>query len=114
MSEGRFIAANAGWYMMPDFETNYPYGLKNSGLGLADLLCRTRDGTAGVDGRGAGMDAGPLAADSCVYRQRGREPQGWAGGRVQCAATQRDAGQSRAVWSACELPGRVAAASETA
>lgn len=26
----RYIAANAGWYTMPDFETQYPYGLKGS------------------------------------------------------------------------------------
>lgn len=26
------IAANAGWYTMPDFQTAFPYGLKDSGL----------------------------------------------------------------------------------
>jgi pimeloyl-ACP methyl ester carboxylesterase len=29
----RYIAANAGWYMMPDFSADYPYGLNHSGLG---------------------------------------------------------------------------------
>ncbi len=29
----RFIAANAGWYTMPDFSIEYPYGLKGSGIG---------------------------------------------------------------------------------
>ncbi len=28
----QFIAANAGWYTMPDFSVGYPYGLKNSGI----------------------------------------------------------------------------------
>ncbi len=28
----RFIAANAGWYTMPDFSVEYPYGLGNAGI----------------------------------------------------------------------------------
>lgn len=28
----RYLAANAGWYTMPDFDTAYPYGLKDSGI----------------------------------------------------------------------------------
>jgi poly(3-hydroxybutyrate) depolymerase len=32
-----FIAANAGWYTMPDFAVEYPYGLKNSGIVEQDL-----------------------------------------------------------------------------
>jgi pimeloyl-ACP methyl ester carboxylesterase len=28
----RYLAANAGWYMMPDFDTPYPYGLNGAGL----------------------------------------------------------------------------------
>ena len=28
----KFIAANAGWYMMPDFGVEYPYGFKGSGI----------------------------------------------------------------------------------
>ena len=28
----RYIAANAGWYMMPDLSIGFPYGFKNSGL----------------------------------------------------------------------------------
>jgi len=35
------VAANAGWYTMPDFEIEFPYGLKNSGAtveGLAQSL----------------------------------------------------------------------------
>jgi len=31
------VAANAGWYMMPEFETNFPYGLKGSGLSAESL-----------------------------------------------------------------------------
>jgi poly(3-hydroxybutyrate) depolymerase len=31
------VAANAGWYTMPDFEVGFPYGLKNSGTGQAGL-----------------------------------------------------------------------------
>jgi pimeloyl-ACP methyl ester carboxylesterase len=31
------ILANAGWYTMPDFGVDYPYGLSNSGVG-ADVL----------------------------------------------------------------------------
>ena len=33
----KFIAANAGWYTMPDFDIEYPYGLENSGID-ADAL----------------------------------------------------------------------------
>jgi poly(3-hydroxybutyrate) depolymerase len=33
----QFIAANAGWYTMPDFSVEYPYGLKNSGIAEGDL-----------------------------------------------------------------------------
>lgn len=28
----RYIAANAGWYTLPDFETAYPYGLDGAGV----------------------------------------------------------------------------------
>ncbi len=28
----KFIAANAGWYTLPDFSIDYPYGLKGSGI----------------------------------------------------------------------------------
>jgi len=31
------VAANAGWYLMPDFAVEYPYGLKNSGINAAQL-----------------------------------------------------------------------------
>ncbi len=31
------VAANAGWYMMPELESNFPYGLKGSGL-TAEIL----------------------------------------------------------------------------
>lgn len=31
------VAANAGWYTMPEFGTAFPYGLRGSGLGPADL-----------------------------------------------------------------------------
>ncbi|HZD41597.1 MAG TPA: hypothetical protein VE131_12805 [Terriglobales bacterium] len=37
----RAVAANAGWYTMPDFEIEFPYGLKNSAVtekGLAKSL----------------------------------------------------------------------------
>jgi pimeloyl-ACP methyl ester carboxylesterase len=37
------VAANAGWYTMPDFTVAFPYGLKNSGLlesGLREALSR--------------------------------------------------------------------------
>ncbi len=33
----RFIAANAGWYTLPDFDVRYPYGLLDSGLDESDL-----------------------------------------------------------------------------
>ena len=32
-----FIAANSGWYTMPEFDTKYPYGLGGSGLDTAAL-----------------------------------------------------------------------------
>jgi pimeloyl-ACP methyl ester carboxylesterase len=28
----RFIAANAGWYTLPDFDTAYPYGLQDAAI----------------------------------------------------------------------------------
>jgi poly(3-hydroxybutyrate) depolymerase len=31
------VAANAGWYMMPDFDVRFPYGLKGSGINAAKL-----------------------------------------------------------------------------
>jgi pimeloyl-ACP methyl ester carboxylesterase len=31
------VAANAGWYLMPEFETKFPYGLKGSGLSAESL-----------------------------------------------------------------------------
>lgn len=33
----RYIAANAGWYTLPDFVRDYPYGLKNSTIDEATL-----------------------------------------------------------------------------
>ncbi len=33
----RIVAANAGWYMLPDFATAFPYGLKNTPVTEADL-----------------------------------------------------------------------------
>ncbi len=34
---GIAIAANAGWYTLPDFKADYPYGLRNSGAGRNHL-----------------------------------------------------------------------------
>lgn len=34
---GKLISANAGAYMLPDFATEHPYGLKGSGVSEADL-----------------------------------------------------------------------------
>lgn len=31
------LAANAGWYLMPDFAVNFPYGLKGSGISAIHL-----------------------------------------------------------------------------
>ncbi len=33
----RYIAANAGWYTMPDFNTPYPYGLAGAGVDVEAL-----------------------------------------------------------------------------
>ena len=33
----RFLPANAGWYTMPDLETDYPYGLKGTGVTAEQL-----------------------------------------------------------------------------
>ncbi len=33
----RVVAANAGWYVLPDFSAAFPYGLKNTPLTEADL-----------------------------------------------------------------------------
>jgi hypothetical protein len=33
----RYIAANAGWYTMPDFDTGYPYGLEDAAIDEAGL-----------------------------------------------------------------------------
>jgi len=34
----RAVAANAGWYMMPDFAVDYPYGLRHSGVGRDSVV----------------------------------------------------------------------------
>jgi len=34
----RFIAANAGWYTMPDFDTEYPYGLEDAAIDKDQLI----------------------------------------------------------------------------
>ncbi|MCC5913190.1 MAG: hypothetical protein JJU46_02335 [Balneolaceae bacterium] len=36
----RVVASNAGWYTMPDFETEFPYGLKGTALSEERLLNR--------------------------------------------------------------------------
>lgn len=33
----RYIAANAGWYTMPDFDTRYPYGLDDAAIDTEQL-----------------------------------------------------------------------------
>jgi hypothetical protein len=33
----RIVAANAGWYVLPDFATAFPYGLKNTPVTESDL-----------------------------------------------------------------------------
>lgn len=33
----RVITANSGWYTMPDFSVNYPYGLKETSLNMVSL-----------------------------------------------------------------------------
>lgn len=33
----RIVSANAGWYMMPDFEVDYPYGLRRSAVTQQNL-----------------------------------------------------------------------------
>jgi pimeloyl-ACP methyl ester carboxylesterase len=34
----RYLAANAGWYTLPDFDIAYPYGLSDSGVTEAQLV----------------------------------------------------------------------------
>ncbi len=34
----RYIAANAGWYTLPDFDTEYPYGLENAAISEDQLI----------------------------------------------------------------------------
>lgn len=34
----RYIAANAGWYTMPDFDTEYPYGLEGAAIDKEQLI----------------------------------------------------------------------------
>ena len=34
----RYLPANAGWYMLPDFDVAYPYGLADSGVTEAQLV----------------------------------------------------------------------------
>lgn len=52
---GRYIAANAGWYTMPDFGQSFPYGLDGSGIEEATVeLALKKDvivllGTGDVD-----------------------------------------------------------------
>ena len=34
----RYLAANAGWYTMPDFDTGYPYGLRGAAISEEQLI----------------------------------------------------------------------------
>jgi pimeloyl-ACP methyl ester carboxylesterase len=34
----RYLAANAGWYTLPDFDTEYPYGLGGAGISEEQLI----------------------------------------------------------------------------
>ncbi len=34
----RYVAANAGWYTLPDFDTEYPYGLGGAGISDEQLI----------------------------------------------------------------------------
>lgn len=34
----RVVTANAGWYTMPDFSVDYPYGLRKTSLTVTDLI----------------------------------------------------------------------------
>lgn len=36
-SADRIIAANSGWYTLPEFETAFPYGLGNTGMNKAEI-----------------------------------------------------------------------------
>ena len=34
----RYLAGNAGWYTMPEFDTEYPYGLENAAISEEQLV----------------------------------------------------------------------------
>lgn len=63
----RAVSANAGWYCLPDFTVDYPYGLKNSpatevsrGKSFADILY-IQAGTADIDPNDPDLDHSPGA-----------------------------------------------------
>ena len=68
------IAANAGWYTMPDTDESYPYGLKKSGLGQSDI-CRVVGqpvvvllGTDDIDTQGRNLRRTPEALRQGPHR----------------------------------------------
>ncbi len=63
----RFLAANAGWYTLPDFEIAHPYGLKNSGVSREQLAAALAEdvvlllGDEDIDAQGANLRNTPEA-----------------------------------------------------
>lgn len=63
----RFIAANAGWYTLPDFSIEYPYGFKNAGIaegaspGIFAKPLTLLLGTADIDANAAKLRKTPEA-----------------------------------------------------
>jgi hypothetical protein len=70
----RVISANAGWYMLPDLATMFPYGLKNTPVTEADLRhalglpLTVLLGTADVDAKAKALRHTPEAEAQGPYR----------------------------------------------
>lgn len=70
----RYIAANAGWYTVPLFDVEYPYGLRNAGVDetrLPDVLASDLTillGTADNDPEGASLRKTPEAELQGAHR----------------------------------------------
>lgn len=70
----RYIAANAGWYTTPDFEENYPYGLKGAQVNKQDLKAALKKdvvillGDKDTDKTGYNLRRTPEAMKQGVHR----------------------------------------------
>jgi poly(3-hydroxybutyrate) depolymerase len=88
----QIVVANAGWYMMPDFGTMYPYGLKNSAVSREMLASALR------------LPVTILLADSDIDPNLRRSPEAMAQGDHRLARGQTFFDAARAVAGLSDVP----------